>query len=173
MNPLRAAARQQMHTPDLQPGCAQPGWAGRWRELSLSRVVTPRSVRRFVAAVHTDLEGITPAELPAAAASTLAAAKHAGTEALLREHVEGWRGVWRSGQPSSRLSFFWHSLIVYVENPAKGRGGYSRMTVSPTARSGIEIGGNSTVGRAVRPLPSCPPQSADIPQLRFFMSSKT
>ena len=36
-------------------------------------------------------------------------------------------------QPSARLSFCWRPLRVHVETPTKGRGGCSRMTVSPTA----------------------------------------
>ena len=40
------------------------------------------------------------------------------------------------GWPSARLSFCWHPLSIHVETPAKGRGGCSRMTVSPMARPG-------------------------------------
>ena len=37
-------------------------------------------------------------------------------------------------QPSAGPSFCWRSLIVSIETPTEGRGGYSRITVSPTAR---------------------------------------
>ena len=53
-------------------------------------------VHRFVAAAHSDLEGMTAAELAPAAAKTLAAAKAIG-DGLLPEHVEGWGRIWRSG----------------------------------------------------------------------------
>ena len=41
-----------------------------------------------------------------------------------------------SGSPSRRHDrhFGWHPLTVSIETPAKGRGGCSRVTVSPTAR---------------------------------------
>ncbi len=51
---------------------------------------------RFVAAAHSDLEGMTVAELVPAATKTLAAAKESGNE-LLSEHVDGWGEIWRSG----------------------------------------------------------------------------
>ena len=35
------------------------------------------------------------------------------------------------------LSFCWHSLIVSIETPAKGRGGCSRMAVSPTVARAV------------------------------------
>lgn len=63
------------------------------RSLSLA---VDGGVRRFVAAAHSDLEGMTTAELAPAAAKTLAAAKASGDK-LLAEHVEGWGTIWRSG----------------------------------------------------------------------------
>ena len=48
-----------------------------------------------------------------------------------RRHIAGAAAedLW----PSAQLSFCWHSRIVSVETPTKGRGGCSRMTVSPVA----------------------------------------
>ena len=54
-------------------------------------------VRRFVAAVHTDLEGIAAPELAGAAKATLAAAMMLSPAALLAEHTAGWAAVHRSG----------------------------------------------------------------------------
>ena len=51
---------------------------------------------RFVAAAHSDLEGMSAAELAPAAAKSLAAAKATG-DGLLAEHLEGWGRIWRSG----------------------------------------------------------------------------
>jgi len=56
----------------------------------------PSTIYRFVAAVHTDLEGIAPQELAAAAVSTLAAARVVGGQ-LLAEHESGWQQIWQSG----------------------------------------------------------------------------
>jgi|EP01049_Picozoa_sp_SAG25_P001587 hypothetical protein len=54
-------------------------------------------LRRFVAAVHTDLEGIEATQLASAATTTLAAATALSSTALLREHTDGWAFIHRSG----------------------------------------------------------------------------
>ena len=43
-------------------------------------------------------------------------------------------GRFGGAQPSARLSFCRHPLSIHIETPAKGRGGCSRVTVSPTAQ---------------------------------------
>ena len=53
-------------------------------------------VRRFLAAAHTDLEGMAAAELASAAGKTLGLAKVSG-DTLLTEHADGWGEIWRSG----------------------------------------------------------------------------
>lgn len=72
--------------------------------LAMAYDTVPRSLtltvggdpHRFVAAAHSDLEGMPAAELVPAALQTLAAAKERGDE-LLAEHESGWAEVWRSG----------------------------------------------------------------------------
>ena len=65
------------------------------------------------------------------------------------------RSRWsRSDSPSAGLSFCWHSPIVFIDTPTKGRGGCSRMTeLSPTARS-------DSRSPAGRPCPTAPESSS-------------
>ena len=54
-------------------------------------------------------------------------------------------GGWASRQRV--LSFYWRSLSIHIETPTKGRGGCSKMTVSPTARLDSRLLGEASVSR--------------------------
>ena len=55
--------------------------------------------------------------------------------------------------PSTRLlSFYWHSLSISIETPTTGRGGCSRMTVSPTASLALRGRANMCLPVTHRPV---------------------